>query len=72
MMHKADLGISTILKRGIDLVPNFDPRRKGARRLTRNKSEEANQEVSFLLAVGMFAHFYSPWSGGVGLAKKKK
>ena len=45
MMHKADLGINTILKRGIDLVPKFDPRRKGARRLTRNKSEDANQEV---------------------------
>ena len=71
MIHKADLGISSILKRGMDLVPNFDPRRKGAQRLTRNKSEEANQEVGFLLAAGMFAQFYSPWSGGVGLAKKK-
>ena len=53
LKHKADIGRSTIAKHPVELEPSAVPHREGARRMSPEKAERANQEVRNLLALGM-------------------
>ena len=65
MKHKADIGRCTIAKHTVDIEPGAIPHREGARRLSSQKGERANQEVRNLLAS------LSPWASGIVMVKKK-
>ena len=58
--HKADLGRCTVIEHKIDLEPGAVPWREGPRRMTRFRTEKANEEVNgngahrtFVLAMGL-------------------
>ena len=53
MKHKADNGRCTIAKHPVELEPGAVPHREGARRMSPEMAERANQEVRNLLALGM-------------------
>ena len=57
MKRKAEIGRCTIAKHTIDVEPGAVPHREGARRMSPEKAERANQEVRSLLALGMI----QPW-----------
>ena len=71
MKHKADLGRCTIAKHPVDIEPGALPHREGARRVSPEKVERANQEVRNLLALGMIQPPLSPWASGIVMVKKK-
>ena len=71
MKHKADIGRCTIAKHTVEVEPGAVPHREGARRMSPEKAERANQEVRNLLALGMIQHSLSPWASGVVMVKKK-
>ena len=58
MKHKADIG--TIAKHPVEVDPGAVPHRDGARRMSPEKAELANQEVRNLFALGMIQHHCPP------------
>ena len=71
MKHKADIGGCTIAKHPVDIEPGAKPHREGARRMSPEKGEHANQEVRNLLALGMIQPSLSPWASGIVTVKKE-
>ena len=71
MKRKADIGCCTIAKHTIEVEPGAVPHREGARRMSPEKAERANQEVRSLLALGMIQPSLSPWASGIVMVKKK-
>ena len=71
MEHKADIGRCTIAKHTVEVEPGAVPHREGARRMSLEKAERANQEVRNLLALGMIHPSLSPWASGIVMVKKK-
>ena len=71
MKRKADIGRCTIAKHTIEVEPGAVPHREGARRMSPEKAERANQEVRSLLALGMIEPSLSPWASGIVMVKKK-
>ena len=71
MKHKADIGRCTTAKHPVELEPGATPHREGARRMSPDKAERANQEVRNLLALGMIQPSISPWASGIVMVKKK-
>ena len=71
MKHKADIGRCTIAKHPVEVEPRAVPQREGARRMSPEKAERANQEVRNLLALGMIQPSLSPWASRIVMVKKK-
>ena len=71
MKHKADIGRCTIAKHTVEVEPGAVPHREGARRMSPEKAERANQEVRNLLALGMIQPSLSPWASAIVMVKKK-
>ena len=71
MKHKADIGCCTMAKHTVEVEPGAVPHREGARRMSPEKAERANQEVRNLLALGMIRPSLSPWASGIVMVKKK-
>ena len=71
MKHKADIGRCKTAKHTGEVEPGSTPHREGARRMSREKAERANQEVCNLLALGMIQPSLSPWASGIVMVKKK-
>ena len=71
MKRKADIGRCTIAKHTIEVEPEAVPHREGARRMSLEKAERANQEVRSFLALGMIQPLLSPWASGIVMVKKK-
>ena len=71
MKRKADIGRCTNAKHTIEVEPGAVPHREGARRMSPEKAERANQEVRSLLALGMIQPSLSPWASGIVMVKKK-
>ena len=71
MKHKADIGRCTISKHQVEVEPGAMPHSEGARRMSPEKAERANQEVRNLLALGMIQPLLSPWASGIVMVKKK-
>ena len=71
MKHKADIGRSTIAKHPVELEPGATPHREGARRMSPDNAERANQEVPNFLALGMIQHSLSPFASAIVMVKKK-
>ena len=71
MEHKADIGRCTIVKHPVDVEFGAVPHREGARRMSPEKAERANQEVRNLLALGMIQPSLSPWGSDIVMIKKK-
>ena len=71
MKQKADIGRCTIAKHPVELKPGAVPHREGARRMSPEKAERANQEVRSLLALGMIQPSLSPWASRIVMVKKK-
>ena len=71
MKHKADIGRCTIAKHTVEVEPGAVPHREGARRMSPEKAERANQEVRNFLALGMIRPPLSPWASGIVMVKKK-
>ena len=69
---KADIGRCQIAKHRIELEPEAIPHKEGAKRMSPDKTAEANQEVWNLLALGLIQPFYSPWASGIVMVKKKQ
>ena len=72
MKHKADIGRCTIAKHPVELEPGAVPHREGARRMSPEKAERANQEIRNLLALSMIQPSLSPWVSGIVMVKKKR
>ena len=72
MKHKADIGRCTIAKHPVEVEPGAEPHREGARRVSPEKAERANQEVRNLLALGMIQTTLSPWAKRILMVKKEK
>ena len=64
MKHKADIGRCTIANHPAPYHP-------GARRMSPEKAERANQDVRNLLALRTIQPSLSPWASGTVMAKKK-
>ena len=71
MKHKADIGRCKIAKHTIEVEPGATLHREGARRMSCEKAERANQEIRTLLSLGMIQPSVSPWASGVVMVKKK-
>ena len=71
MKHKAEIGRCKIAKHTVEVEPGATPHREGARRMSREKAERANQEVRNLLALGKIQPSLSPWASGFVMVKKK-
>ena len=71
MKRKADIGRCTIAKHTIDVEPEAVTHREGARRMSPEKAERANQEVRSLLALGKIQPSLSPCASGIVMVKKK-
>ena len=71
MKHKADIGRCVIAKHPVDVEPGAVPHREGARRMSPEKAERANQEVRNILAPGIIQPSLSPWASGIVMVKKK-
>ena len=71
MKHKADIGRCTIANHPVELEPGAVPHREGARRMSPEKAERANQEVRNLLVLGKIQPSLSPWASGIVMVKKK-
>ena len=69
--HKADIGRCKIAKHTVEVEPEATPHREGARRMSREKAERANQEVRNLLAWGMIQPSPSSGASGIVMVKKK-
>ena len=51
MKHKADIGRCKSAKHTVEVEPGATPHREGARRMSCEKAERANQEVRNLIAL---------------------
>ena len=71
MKYKANIRKCKIAKHTVEVEPDAVPHREGARRMSPDKTERANQEVRDLLALGMIQHSLSPWASGFVMVKKK-
>ena len=74
MKYKADNGKCKIAKHTVEVEPRAVPHREGARRMSPDKAERANQEVRDLLALGMIQMIQpslSPWASGIAMVRKK-
>ena len=71
MKHKADIGRCTIAKHTVEVEPGAVPHRQGARRMSPEKAERANQELRNLLALGMIRPSLSARASGIVMVKKK-
>ena len=71
MKHKADIGRCTIAKQPNEMEPGAVPHREGARRMSPEKAEHANQEVRNLLALEILQPSLSPWVSAIVMVKKK-
>ena len=71
MKYKADIGKCKIAKHPVEVEPGAVPHREGARRMSPEKAERANQEFRDLLALGMIQPSLSPWASGIVMVKKK-
>ena len=71
MKHKADIGRCTSAKHPVDVEPGAVPHREGARGMSPEKAEHANQEVRNLHALGTIQPYLSPWASGIVMVKKK-
>ena len=71
MKHKADIGRCKIAKHAVEVEPGAIPHREGARRMSPEKAERANQEVRNLLALGMIQPPLSNWASRIVMVKKK-
>ena len=71
MKRKADIGRCTIAKHTVEVEPGAVPHREGARKMSPEKAERANQEVRSLVALGMIQPSLSPWASGIVMVKKK-
>ena len=71
MKHNADIGRCTIAKHTVEVEPGAVPHREGARRMSPEKTERANQEVRNLLALGMIRTSLSLRASGIVMVKKK-
>ena len=71
MNYKADIGKCKIAKHPVEVEPGAVPHREGARRMSPEKAERANQEVRDLLALGLIQSSLSPWASGIVMVKKK-
>ena len=71
MKYKADIGNFKIAKHPVEVEPGAVPHREGARRMSPDKAERANQQVRVLLALGMIQPSLSPWASGIVMVKKK-
>ena len=60
MKQKAYIGRCKIAKHTVEVEPGATTHREGARRMSREKAERANQEVRNLLALGMIQSSLSP------------
>ena len=69
MKHKADIGCCKIAKHTVEIEPGATLYREGARKMSREKAERANQEVRNILALGMIQPSLSLWTSG--MVKKK-
>ena len=69
--HKADIGCCTKAKHPVELEPGATLHCEGARRMSPDKAERANQEVRNLLALGMIEPSLSPRATGIVMVKKK-
>ena len=72
MNYKADIGKCKIAKHTVEVEPGVVPHREGARRMSPDKAERANQEVRDLLrALGMIQRSLSPWASGIFMVEKR-
>ena len=71
MKFKGDIGKCKIAKHPVEVEPGAVPHREGARRMSPDKAERANQEVRDLLALEKIQHSLSPWASGIVMVKKK-
>ena len=71
MKHKDDIGRCTIAKNPVEVEPSAVPHCGGARRMSPEKAERANQEGRNLLALGKIQPSLSPWASGIVMVKKK-
>ena len=71
MKHKADISRCKIAKHTVGIEPGATLHREGARRMSREKVERANQEIRNVLALGMIQPSLSPWASGIVMVKKK-
>ena len=71
MQYKADIGKCKIAKHPVELGPGAVPHREGARRMSTEKAERANQEVRNHLALDMIQPSLSTWASGIVMVKKK-
>ena len=69
--HKADIGCCNFVEHEIEIEDGSVPHRKGARRMTPNKSEACRKEIEMLMEYDMIEPSKSPWACGVVMAKKK-
>ena len=68
---KADIGRWTIARHPVEIEPGAVPHLEGARRMSPEKAERANQEVRNSLALGMIQPSLSPWASGIVMVKKR-
>ena len=55
----------------MEVEPGAVPHRKGARRMSPEKAQHANQKVRDLLALGLIQPSLLPWASGVVMVEKK-
>ena len=72
MKHKADIGRCTIAKHPVEVEPGAIPHREGARMISPEKAERANQEVRNLFTLRLIQPSLSPWASDIVMVKKKK
>ena len=71
MKYKADIGKCKMAKHTVEVQPGAVPHREGARRMSTDKAEHANQEVRNLPALGIIQPSLSPRASGIVMVKKK-
>ena len=71
MKHKAGIGSCKIAKHPVEVEPGATPHREGARRMSPEKAERANQVVRNLLALGIIQPSLSSWASETVMVKKK-
>ena len=69
MNDMTDIGQCKIAKHRIELEPDANPHREGARRMSPENAAKANQEVQNLLALGLIQTSNSPRARGIVLVK---
>ena len=69
MKQKADIGRCTRAKHPVEVELGTVPHREGARRMSQEEGERANQVVRNLLAFGMIKPSLSPWASSIVIVK---